>query len=276
MEYDFGAMYPPAPDQSADFPPAPSQSADFLKVFAEERQRIQAWRKNRGVPEDDGDGRLDLVGLAFSGGGIRSATFNLGVLQALAKLEILRYVDYLSTVSGGGYIGGWLTGMIHRLGAGGMKEVEDGLDPGEVNKDNLPQKAIAHLRAFSNYLTPKVSALSADTWSLFSIWSRNTLLNLVTLVAGIAALILFGRLVGLTSMVTKWTAGFGWPLAAFGFAAVTLALTLRVWLPRKFCKDSGVQQLVVLPALAGAILMTFHVHAHPIQDWVGMNVERHQ
>ena len=100
--------------------------------------------------------------MAFSGGGIRSATFNLGVLQALAKLEILRYVDYLSTVSGGGYIGGWLAGMTHRL-AGGIQAVEDGLDPDQANRDNLPQKAIAHLRAYSNYLTPKVSALSADT-----------------------------------------------------------------------------------------------------------------
>src|ERR1035438_7232655 len=209
------------------YPPAPDQSADFLKVFDEERQRIKAWRKNRGVPEDDGDGRLDLIGLAFSGGGIRSATFNLGVLQALAKLEILRYVDYLSTVSGGGYIGGWLMGMLHRLGAGGMKDVEEGLDPSQVNQNNLPQKAIAHLRAYSNYLTPKVSALSADTWSLFSIWSRNTLLNLVTLVAGIAALILFGRFAGLNTMVhTKWAAPIGYTWAAFAFAAVTLALNL--------------------------------------------------
>ena len=46
-----------------------------------------------------------LVGLALSGGGIRSATFNLGLLQALARQNILRYCDYLSTVSGGGYIG---------------------------------------------------------------------------------------------------------------------------------------------------------------------------
>src|ERR1022692_4791900 len=144
--------------------------------------------------------------------------------------------------------------MINRLGAGGMKDVEEGLDPSQVNQNNLPQKAIAHLRAYSNYLTPKVSALSADTWSLFSIWSRNTLLNLVTLVAGIAALILFGRFVGLTSMVTQWTAAPGWSWAAFGVAAVTLALTLRVWLPRKYCKDSGVQRLVVLPAFAGALL----------------------
>jgi hypothetical protein len=51
---------------------------------------------------------MDLLGLAFSGGGIRSATFNLGVLQALSKIGLLRQCDYLSTVSGGGYIGSWL------------------------------------------------------------------------------------------------------------------------------------------------------------------------
>ena len=43
----------------------------------------------------------NLFGLAFSGGGIRSATFNLGVLQRLQELDLLRHVDYLSTVLGG-------------------------------------------------------------------------------------------------------------------------------------------------------------------------------
>ena len=51
---------------------------------------------------------MNLLGLAFSGGGIRSATFNLGVLQGLSKIGLLKQVDYLSTVSGGGYIGSWL------------------------------------------------------------------------------------------------------------------------------------------------------------------------
>ena len=50
-----------------------------------------------------------LAGLAFSGGGIRSATFNLGVIQALARKGLLSKFDYLSTVSGGGYIGAWLS-----------------------------------------------------------------------------------------------------------------------------------------------------------------------
>ena len=49
--------------------------------------------------------RMGTVGLAFSGGGIRSATFNLGFLQGAATLGLLKQFDYLSTVSGGGYIG---------------------------------------------------------------------------------------------------------------------------------------------------------------------------
>ena len=61
------------------------------------------------------------VGLAFSGGGIRSATFNLGVLQALADLKLLFRVDYLSTVSGGGYIGAWLAAWTKRRLSFGVK-----------------------------------------------------------------------------------------------------------------------------------------------------------
>ena len=53
-----------------------------------------------------------LVGLALSGGGIRSACFGLGVLQALHKLKLFKHLDYVSTVSGGGYIGGWLQAAI--------------------------------------------------------------------------------------------------------------------------------------------------------------------
>jgi hypothetical protein len=56
----------------------------------------------------------NLTGIAFSGGGIRSATFNLGILQGLAKLKLLHIFDYLSTVSGGGYIGSWLSAWIFR------------------------------------------------------------------------------------------------------------------------------------------------------------------
>ena len=64
--------------------------------------------------------------LCLSGGGIRSATFGLGVLQALAQVGTLSRFDYLSTVSGGGYVGGWFTSWLQR---DGRAAVMDGLNP---------------------------------------------------------------------------------------------------------------------------------------------------
>jgi hypothetical protein len=65
-----------------------------------------------------------LAGLAFSGGGIRSATFNLGILEALAQTRMLHKFDYLSTVSGGGFIGSWLSRWI-AVHPNGVLGVED-------------------------------------------------------------------------------------------------------------------------------------------------------
>ncbi len=72
---------------------------DFAKIRADELGFIN---KHHGYP--DGVAR-PLTGLALSGGGIRSAIFNLGVMQAFAKRGLLHHLDYLSTVSGGGYTG---------------------------------------------------------------------------------------------------------------------------------------------------------------------------
>ena len=72
-----------------------------MRLLKEERDAIRARRQAFGfAPGDD-----RTVGLALSGGGIRSATFSLGVLQALSKTSLLPRIDYLSTVSGGSYIG---------------------------------------------------------------------------------------------------------------------------------------------------------------------------
>ncbi|HEY7687262.1 MAG TPA: patatin-like phospholipase family protein, partial [Dongiaceae bacterium] len=61
----------------------------------------------------------DRWALCLSGGGIRSATFGLGLLQGLARKNLLARFDYLSTVSGGGYIGAWLSAWAHRGKPGG-------------------------------------------------------------------------------------------------------------------------------------------------------------
>lgn len=131
-------------------------------VGSKELQEILAQRKNRGLPEIK---TLDeTVGLAVSGGGIRSATFGLGVMQELREQRLLDRVDYLSTVSGGGYIGGWFMG--NRL----RREAEGGKD--EFLKDE--HESVRHLRRFGRYLTPRSGFLSADTWTALAIWLRNT------------------------------------------------------------------------------------------------------
>jgi len=82
--------------------PEPLARAEALLVQA---------RREKALSEDEAS--QPLVGLALSGGGIRSGTFGLGLIQALAKLDLLRRVDFLSTVSGGGYIGTFL-GALHQ------------------------------------------------------------------------------------------------------------------------------------------------------------------
>src|ERR1700694_695170 len=93
---------------------------------------------------------LDRVGLAFSGGGIRSATFNLGILKALHELHVLKHIDYLSTVSGGGYIGAWWTAWRARTG----KEFPEALPDSNASKKskseekNREPEEVRHLREF--------------------------------------------------------------------------------------------------------------------------------
>jgi hypothetical protein len=114
--------------------------------------------------------------LCLSGGGIRSATFALGVLQGLSRNELLTHFDYLSTVSGGGYIGSWLSSWIHHAKdpAAVFKQLAY-RNPESPLQPEPPQ--IRHLRAYSNYLTPRLGLLSADTWVLVGTYLRNLFLN---------------------------------------------------------------------------------------------------
>jgi hypothetical protein len=147
-----------------------SASVTFDQVFAEELGWIRARRaqvnaqsrklrldvdQGKEIPDDLVDSKKfsadmekqtfarqeqalehDLCGLAISGGGIRSATFALGVLQGLASKKLLTRFDYLSTVSGGGYIGSWLSAWISRLNEEKQSSVaaekEDNQDSSEI------------------------------------------------------------------------------------------------------------------------------------------------
>lgn len=109
----------------------------------------------------------DLFGIALSGGGIRSATFNLGLLQGLRKTDLLNRVDYVSTVSGGGYIGGFWTAWRHNRQKGPAAAVveSDGGFP-EPPAGGVEDPAIRHLRRFSNFLSPRLGLFSYDTGRL--------------------------------------------------------------------------------------------------------------
>jgi hypothetical protein len=146
-----------------------------LKDAAEERARrrlIYAWER-----------QLDLSALCLSGGGIRSASISLGVIQALADKGLLREFDYLSTVSGGGYIGSWLSAWLHH--AGDANVVIAGLRQQRDDPDCEPPP-LSHLRRYSNYLTPQLGMLSADTWAAGAIVLRNLMVNWLILVPAIA------------------------------------------------------------------------------------------
>jgi hypothetical protein len=138
-----------------------------------------------------------LAALCISGGGIRSATFALGAIQELGRRGLLAQFDYLSTVSGGGYIGSWLTAWIHR--AGGLAGVLPRLTrtasaAGEEGTDEDAPDPIEHLREFNSYLTPKLGLGSGDTWSLVAILVRNLILNWLVLVPLLMAVLMGPRI----------------------------------------------------------------------------------
>ncbi len=131
--------------------------------------------------------------LCLSGGGIRSASFGLGVLQGLAKYDLLSKFDYLSTVSGGGYIGSWLTAWIHRHEKGRDGVIYE-LKFLRECKTDPEYEPIRRLREYSHYLTPQWGLLSADTWTWVAIYLRNLLLNWLVLLPLLATMLAIPRL----------------------------------------------------------------------------------
>ena len=169
-------------------------SPSIREVLAQELQQLETSRNLRlEANSNRPPAEKSLIGLAFSGGGIRSATFNLGVLQALARKKLLRSVDYVSTVSGGGYIGGWLMGWMYHQGIG-IRDIEERLStPPKMPEEASDQPEIHFLRDYSNYLTPRKGLLRADFLAFAASYLRNTLLNQIILVTALLFLLLVPR-----------------------------------------------------------------------------------
>ena len=175
------------------------------------------------LPSDRGRSALCL-----SGGGIRSASFSFGALRALARAGVLQRFHYLSTVSGGGYIGSWLTAWIHRRfteerdrdrkekrasrpRARRLADLAARLaalpEDGGLGGDRPPEPdAVAHIRRFTSYLSPRSGAFSLDTWTLAAVYLRNLFLNWMVVLPLLGAALLVPRVVMEAMSATGWIA----------------------------------------------------------------------
>ncbi len=121
----------------AGYLPKPVRESEFAAI-----RKRREYNKSKGIKDRTA---CPLTGLAFSGGGIRSASFGLGTLQALHVSSGIEGIDYLSTVSGGGYIGCSLTATMQKT---------NGKFP-FTNPDNYDDTdSVRHIRDFSNFLMP--------------------------------------------------------------------------------------------------------------------------
>ena len=161
--------------------------------------------------------RAERSALCLSGGGVRSAMFSLGVLQELARfswkdpedvaeppagqenprpeetpLKLLAEFDYLSTVSGGGYTGGWFSSWAARTSTA---EVIKQLVRRPLNKLEPEPLPVGRVREYASFLNPRLGFVSADSWTLVTTILRNIVLNWLVLLPLLAAALTIPRII---------------------------------------------------------------------------------
>ena len=216
--------------------------------------------------------------LCLSGGGVRSATFALGVLQGLANVRVLERFDYLSTVSGGGYIGGWLTAWLHREGKAAVLR---SLDPEQASSaPSSARNPVERVRETCRFLAPQGGLLSADVWTLLATMGRNLILNWLVLLPLIGAALLvphaYYAVVKAIEISVEPPSGTPclalnqpaiWLLAiaigAFaiqtGYIAINFAGRGATWSQQAFLS------FVLVPSIVGSVAFTLFWSAYPCQ-----------
>lgn len=185
-------------------------------LAAQRRQVLDEEREWMGVAPGE-----PLAALCLSGGGIRSATYSLGVLQGLARKGLLGRFHYLSTVSGGGYIGSWLQAWIARQDGDVDRVVGELADSA---KDDEPAP-VRRLRAYTSYLNP-VWGFSTDTLVLVATFLRNLVLNWLVLIPLVLAVLIVPH-IQLALVQLEGSGGAGYLVLFYGLLAAALALLLR-------------------------------------------------
>lgn len=227
----------------------------------------------------------DATGLALSGGGIRSAAVCLGALQALSNNGRVDSIDYLSTVSGGGYIGASLSGAMSIRGGGSFP----------FGSDVSDNEALAHLRNYSNYLMPRGHGAVRNATEAAAIVLRGILANAVT----VFSLLLLATLLTAIAYPDEQTLGTGsfvvrlfyhgaltgiwsWPFLTTLAAVAALGLTLLAWtiakslLPQQVGGDTKGFMLLVSRSLLVAAVTVGFLELQPLLIGYLLEIHGHQ
>lgn len=185
-------------------------------------QEVAALGRTGSDPGHEPDALRTASALCLSGGGVRSAAFCLGVIQGLARRGLLSGFDYLSTVSGGGYAGGWL---LRRL------SIERSIEEVCAELKAPGGEALRPLRGAMRFLGGRPGSSSRAFAVELVLWVRNTAVNWIVfapvfLAAGGLAILLMA----LASLPAGRGLAVPWSFASVGAAFLCLAVGASVCL----------------------------------------------
>lgn len=203
-----------------------------------------------------------LVGLALSGGGIRSSTFNLGILQALNRVGLFRAIDYLSTVSGGGYIGSCLSSVFS-----GLEETEH--FPFKHSKNKQESPVFRHLRNNAEYLAP---GGFLDYLKIPALLFRGIIINLSVVLIPLLLLASLAYLVIPLNLSLPWSNHFSFTIAVFAVYLIMVMaypLASHIYYRNKPKENSDAWRMrdihdKVLGLIIGTTLLVAFVELQPI------------
>lgn len=241
-------------------------------VHQHEEDLLAAQRRALGRAE--GPWREAPTALCLSGGGIRSASFAIGFLQAFAERRLVRQFDYLSGVSGGGYAVAWWSALTRRVQPSTRPPATEAaqialaqLDATEAhfaaNRD-APDAGLRdpferrYVRAHGNYLTVRSGLLSSDTWAAIFIMLRNLLYGLCG--PGALALMLCAMVAGALGRFDAWLAPEDY--FYYGTAACFLGwlfTSLRIHVDLVLNRELLIGGVLRPPARVPSLLLAFGV-----------------
>ncbi|MEM7360778.1 MAG: hypothetical protein AAF431_16935 [Pseudomonadota bacterium] len=167
-------------------------------------EHIEILKRRSAFKPHGNDKKLEnLVGLACSGGGIRSATVSLGVVQQIQKRKLFKDIDYLSTVSGGGYFGSFLSAHLNRPNDSSVPDYAEQALFSEI--DGVDSPAIRKLRDHSNYL---LIGGMLSRMRMLALWLYGLLVNSLCLLAVLLGTVFLFRIGEKAGIFNKDLSGF--------------------------------------------------------------------